>query len=138
MHNHCFVVISVIGGDGGIQDVSVPQGDSVIFTCNFIEADNNVTIKWTVDNVQYICVEEGLGPEFNGCFSGETQSTFQLKNTSLLDIGSHSVQCILEQNIPESFQRDPSFDVKFNSLISTGQLIILEPPRGEMATLHTL
>ena len=50
------------------------------------------------------------------CSTGDSQSVLQVKNSSKLLIGDHSVQCILNQNIPKDFQEDDSFDENLNSL----------------------
>ena len=34
------------------------------------------------------------------CSNGDSQSVLQVKNSSKLLIGDHSVQCVLNQNIP--------------------------------------
>ena len=106
-----------MGDDGGLQDLSIPRGEEAEFTCNFIEGDNDVTIKWKIDDVDHNCSEVAMETEsVYNCSTGDSQSVLQVKNSSKLLIGDHSVQCVLNQNIPEDFQEDDTFDENFNFL----------------------
>ena len=124
-----------MGDDGGLQDLSISRGEEAEFTCNFNKGDNNVTIKWKIDDVDHNCSEVAIETEsVYNCSTGDSQSVLQVKNSNKLFIGDHSVQCILNQNIPKDFQEDYWFDENLNSLTTrTAALTII---RGECIQEH--
>ena len=89
--------------DNDIQNVTITEGESAQFTCNFSKGDLNSTVYWTVDGSQYDCVtaEEDIEAGSNGCYTAESQSVLLIRNTTP---GRHQVECILQQNIPELFR----------------------------------
>ena len=76
-------------------------------------------MKWTVGGREYDCgtAEEDIEADSNGCYINETQSVLLIRDTSSFtpDIG-HQVQCILQQNIPQEFRDDESFNLKKSSM----------------------
>ena len=115
----CYTFIAVLTTvDDNIQSLSITEGESASFTCNFSEGDVDSTVEWTVGGREYDCgtAEEDIGADSNGCYTTETQSVLLIRNTGSFTPGNHSVQCILQQNIPEQFRVDPSFQDKYNSI----------------------
>ena len=138
---HLFTaVLSTIenGIENGIQNVSIPNnGESVTFTCKFSKVTvSDIDIDWTVDGDQYDECGTTEGDTGNGCYTTEgTQSVLLIRDTSSFSTGSHPVQCILQQNIPEDFKNDLSFKEDFNN-VTSGALLIIEAP-GEFCTCGT-
>ena len=114
-------VLATIEND--IQNVSVLEGERATFTCKFRKENiSDIDIDWTVDGDQYDgcgSTEDDIAPDGNGCYTNDTHSVLVLRNTSSLAAGSHPVQCILQQNIPEDFKDDLSFQENFNNIIIT-------------------
>ena len=120
-----------MGDDGGLQDLSISRGEEAEFTCNFNKGDNDVTIQWKIDGEDYDCSME-TGSVYN-CSTGDSQSVLQVKNSNKLFIGDHSVQCVLNQNIPKDFQEDDWFDENLNSLTTRiATLTITEGPPSSL------
>ena len=66
---------------------------------------------------------DDIAPDGNGCYTNDTHSVLELSNTGS---GSHPVQCILEQNIPEDFKNDPSFQENFSSITRSALLTVVK------------
>ena len=121
-----YFLIAVLASIEDIQSVSVLEGGRAIFTCKFFKGD--IDIDWTVDCDPFDecgSTEDDIAPDGNGCYTNDTHSVLVLRNTSSLATGSHPVQCILEQNIPNDFRNDPSFQEKFNSTTRSASLTIM-------------
>ena len=112
--------------ENDVQTVSIVEGESINFTCNFSKGNvSDIDIDWTVDGVQYDKCGTAEGDTGNGCYTTEgTQSVLLIRDTSSFSTGSHPVQCILQQNIPEDFKNDPSFQEDFNNVTSSAHLLI--------------
>ena len=104
-----------------INYVGITVKESANFICNFSTRDfDDITVYWRVDGGQYDCVttEEDIEADSNGCYTTETQSVLLIRDTSLFTTGNHSVQCILQQNIPQEFRDDDSFKEEYNDTIT--------------------
>ena len=114
--------------ENDVQNVSIVEGESANFTCKFSKGTmSDIDIDWAVDGDQYDECGTTEGDTGNGCYTTEgTQSVLLIRDTSSFSTGSHPVQCILQQNIPEDFKNDPSFEEDFNSVMSSA-LLIIEP-----------
>ena len=126
--------------DSDIQNVNITEGENASFTCNFSKGDVASTVEWTVGGGQYDCdtAEEDIEADSNGCYTTETQSVLLIRDTSSFTPGRTStVQCILQQNIPQEFRDDPSFNETFNNTIRTASLTITSM-ESESVTLDTL
>ena len=113
-----------------INNVTIAEEESANFTCNFSKRDfDDITVYWTVDDGQYDCVtaEEAIGADSNGCYTTKTQSVLLIKNTSSFSTGNHSVQCILQLNIPQEFRDDDSFKEEYNDTITRSTFLITRP-----------
>ena len=125
--------------DSDIQNVNITQEENTSFTCNFSKGDVNSTVYWTVDGGQYDCVDaEDIGADSNGCYTTETQSVLLIRDTSSFTPGNHSVQCILQQNIPQEFRGDESFRTEFNEILTRTASLTITSTGGESVTLDTL
>ena len=96
--------------ENDIQSIALLEGGRVTFTCEFKGRD--IGINWSVGDILFNecgSTEDDIAPDGNGCYTNDTHSVLVLRNTSSLATGSHLVQCILEQNIPDNFKNDPSF-----------------------------
>ena len=115
---HTMSFIAVLGTiDSDIQNVTITEEENANFTCKFSKGDVDSTVYWTVDGREYDCVtaEEDIGADSNGCYTTETQSVLLIRNTSPFTPNStYTVQCILQQNIPQEFSNDESFKEEFN------------------------
>ena len=122
------LIIAVLGTiDSDIQSVTITEEKSANFTCNFSKGDlDNITVYWTVDGEKRNCyAEEDIGSETIACYNTETQSVLLIRDTSSFTPGRHQVQCILQQNIPEEFRVDRSFNDTFNSVTRGGSFTIM-------------
>ena len=118
-----------------INYVTITKKESANFTCNFSKRDfDDITVYWTVDGGQYDCVtaEEDIGADSNGCYTTETQSVLLIRNTSSFTTGNHSVQCILQQNIPQEFRDDDSFKEEYNDTITRSTFLNTRPTGGSV------
>ena len=109
-------VLATIEND--IQNVSVPEGERARFACEFRKGSiSDIYVEWTVDSDIVVCdsMEKNVASDSNGCYTNDTHSVLVL-NT--LAPGNYPVQCILQQNIPDDFKNDPSFQEKFNNNIT--------------------
>ena len=111
-----------------IEESSIMQGDRATFTCDFVKGTNNVDVIWEVDNERYACPPGEGGEEGYKCTINDSQSVLQLMNTNSLEVGNHTVQCILEQNIPEDFRNDSSFNEEWNNITRLAVLTIIRRP----------
>ena len=124
-----FSVIAVLATiENDVQNVSIVEGESANFTCNFSKENmSDIDIDWTVDGDQYDVCGTTEGDTGNGCYTTEgTQSVLLIRDTSSFSAGNHPVQCILQQSIPEDFKNDPSFKEHFNNMTSSAFLLISE------------
>ena len=109
-----------------INNVTITEEESANFTCNFSKGNfDDITVYWTVDGGQYDCVttEEDIGADRNGCYTTETQSVLLIRNSGSFTTGN-SVQCILQQNIPQEFRDDDSFKEEYNDTITRSVFLI--------------
>ena len=90
----------------GVQDVAVISGDPATFFCSAVGSD--VDTQWTLDDAEY--EECPSREEADICFENSyvsdtvtTRSTLIIANSSSLGQGSHTVQCIVEQNLDPGF-----------------------------------
>ena len=124
-----FLVAVLASIENDIQSVSIFEAENVTFTCEFLKGTiSNIDIDWTVDGDLFDecgSTVDDIAPDGNGCYTTDTVSVLVLRNTSLLATGSHPVQCVLEQNIPEDFKNDPSFQESFN-IITRSALLTIE------------
>ena len=113
IHYHSLFTAVLASIDRDIQ--SVTEGETANFTCPFSKGDNasdDFTVYWTVDGVEYDCVnrEEDIRLDNIRCYTTETQSDLIIRNTSSYSpYRRYPVQCNLQQTIPEEFTEDPSF-----------------------------
>ena len=113
-HSYMYCLIAVLATiENDIQDVSVFAGERATFTCEFRKGSvSDIAINWSVGDILFNecdSTEDDIAPDGNGCYTNDTHSVLVLRNTSSLATGGHPVQCILEQNIPDDFKNDPSF-----------------------------
>ena len=121
-----FLIAVLASIENDIQDVSVLEGEKVTFTCEFRKGnESDIVINWTVGNIPFNecdSTEDDIAPDSNGCYTNDTHSVLVI-NT--LDPGSFPVQCILQQNIPDDFRNDPSFQDNFNNITRSASLTIM-------------
>ena len=123
---YMYFLIAVLGTiENDIQNVSVLEEETAMFACEFSKGNiSDIDINWSVgDMIFNDCdsTEDDIAPNGNGCYTNGTHSVLVM-NT--LDPGSYQVQCILQQNIPEEFKNDPSFQENFNSITRSSSLTI--------------
>ena len=126
-------VLATIEND--IQNVSVVEGERATFTCKFSKGNiSDIDIDWTFNGDQYEecdSTEDDIAPVDNGCYTNDTHSVLVLRNISSLTIGSYPVQCILQQNIPGDFKKDPSFQENFNNNITRNASLTISMKIGK-------
>ena len=139
-HSYMYFLITVLASIEDIQSVSVLEGERAPFMCKFSKGDiSDIDIYWTFDGDQYEkCgfTEDDIAPDGNGCYTNDTHSVLLLRNISSLNIGRYPVQCILQQNIPEDFKNDSSFQENFINSIISASLII--HPRGKIINKYDI
>jgi len=94
----------------GVQDMIVTSEEQAIFSCSAVGSD--VDIQWTVNGTEYeSCPAVG---DTDICFENSyvndtvtTRSTLIIANSSNLRVGSHTVQCFLQQNLDQGFDIEP-------------------------------
>lgn len=130
----CFFT-TVLASTEGIQNVSVREGEVASFSCKFSKGNiSDIDIDWTFDGDQYKecgSTENDIAPGGNGCYTTGSWSVLLLRNISSLPIGSYPVQFIVQQNIPDDFRSDSSFQENLiNSITRSASLTI--QPRGKI------
>ena len=123
-----FLAVLATLGNISIDESPIMQGDRATFTCDFVKRDNDVSVIWEVDNEQYACPPEEGGEEGYKCTIDDSQSVLQLMNTNSLEVDNHTVQCILEQNIPEEYRNDSSFNEEWNNITRSAILTVNARP----------
>ena len=93
--------MSTLGDD--IENDSVALGQPATLSCPIMKWDTAYTIMWKFNEVVYNCDESN---ENICCSTTNGVSTLHIKNTALLDIGTHRAECILHPVIPVEFQND--------------------------------
>ena len=106
LHTHFLsTVLSALSGE--IGDVSVAAGERATFVCNALKRDTNFSISWKVDGETFNCGGTDTSSDNIHCYmDNETASVLQIENTAALDVGSHAVQCILENDVLGNFRED--------------------------------
>ena len=126
-----FLAVLATLEDISIEESSIMQGDSTTFTCNFVKGNNDVSVIWEVNNERYACPPEEGGEEGYECTIDDSQSAFQLLCINSFDVGTYSVQCTLEERIPDIFhENDPSsneLNIKMSN-IETLNITAKQPP----------
>ena len=93
-----------------VQDKTVTIGEQANFSCSAVGSE--VDIEWTVNGTEYeSCLAEG---DTDICFKNSymsdtvtTRSTLIITNSSNLGVGSHTVQCIVQQDLDPDFGTAP-------------------------------
>ena len=104
--------------------VPVSVGTVATVTCKITKEDTNFSISWRVDD-QKVCDEDTPTDDIT-CFTIATHGVLLSENTISLGVGSHTVECVLEQDIDPLFIEDPSFEDEYEAVvIRSGVLEIL-------------
>ena len=99
-------MLSTLAEDAVVA-VPVFVGTVATVTCKIIKEDTNFSISWRVDD-QNVCDEDEDTPTDDiTCSTNATHGVLQLDNTTSLGVGSHKVECVLEQEIDPLFREDP-------------------------------
>ena len=104
---------------GDFQDMTVSIGEQANFSCS--AEGSAVNIEWTVDDEEYeICSPAG---DTDICFKNSymsdtatTRSTLIITNSSSLGVGTHTVQCVVKQDLDPGFGTEPLRDSRTASL----------------------
>ena len=116
------LVLSTLAEDAVVA-APVSVGTVAVVTCKIIK-DTNFSISWRVDN-QNVCDEDTPTDDIT-CFTIATHGVLQLENTISLGVGSHTVECVLEQDIDPLFIEEPSFVDEYEAVVvRSGVLEIL-------------
>ena len=94
----------------GVQNMTVIIGEQANFSCSAVGSE--VDIQWKVNDTMYeICPAEG---HTDICFENSymndtatTRSTLIITNSSSLGVGTHTVQCIVQQDLDPGFGTKP-------------------------------
>ena len=122
-HGYMYFLNAVLATiENDIQDVSVLEGERATFTCKFRRGNiSDIAINWSVGDTLFDKCKDDIASDSNGCYTNDTHSVLVI-NT--LAPGSYPVQCILQQNIPEDYKNDPSFQENFNNIKRSASLTI--------------
>ena len=113
-------VLATIEND--IPSMPVLEGERATFTCEFRKGSiSYIDINWSVGDILFDKCKDDIAPNSNGCYTNDTHSVLVI-NT--LAPSTYPVQCILQQNIPEDFKNDPSFQETFSSITRSASLTI--------------
>ena len=127
--SHSQIVLSTLAEE--IGNVSVTVGEPATFYCGVLKRDTDFNITWRIDNNEYICDRYNTVSSDSNifCSFNDSLSVLQIKDTGSLG-GTHTVQCVLQQIIPENFTSDGSFLAGFGDnvvmeavLTVTGELL---------------
>ena len=94
----------------GVQDKIVTSEEQANFSCSVVGSD--VDIQWTVNGTEYeSCPAEG---DIDICFESSyvndtatTRSTLIITDSSSLRVGTHTLQCIVQQDLDRGFDTEP-------------------------------
>ena len=67
-----------------------------------------------------------LTNEINGCYGNDGESVLMIQTTAQFGVGHHFVSCVLDQNLPNGFIEDPSFEDEFDDMLMTGAFLVIE------------
>ena len=95
--------------------VPVSVGMVATVTCKIIKEDTDFSISWRMDD-QKVCDEDTPTDDIT-CFTNATHGVLQLESTTSLSVGSHTVECVLEQEIDQLFRDDPSFLKEYEAVV---------------------
>ena len=111
--SHSQTVLSTLAEE--IGNVSVTVGEPATFYCSILKRDTVFNITWRIDNNEYICDRYSTVSSDSNifCSFNDSLSVLQIKDTGSLGTGTHTVQCALQQIIPENFTSDDSFLAEF-------------------------
>ena len=108
-----------------VQDKTVTIGEQANFFCSAVGSE--VDIEWTVDGEEYeicspardtdICFENNYMSD-----TATTRSTLIITDSSSLGLGSHTVQCIVQQDLAPGFETEPFQESRTASLHMGGFL----------------
>ena len=120
-----FLIAALATIENDIRSMFVLKGERATFTCEFRKGNvSDIAINWSVGDILFDecdSTEDDMAPDGNGCYTNDTHSVLVI-NT--LAPGSYPVQCILQQNIPEEFKKDPSFQENFNNITRSASLSV--------------
>ena len=92
----------------GVQNKTVTIGEQANFSCSAVGSE--VDIQWKVNDTVYeSCPAEG---HTDICFKNSnmsdsaTRSTLIITDSSSLGVGTHTVQCIVQQNLAPEFDNE--------------------------------
>ena len=131
--SHSQTVLSTL-----IGDVSETVGELATFYCSILKRDTDFNITWRVGNNEYICDRYSTDSSDSNifCSFNDSLSVLQIKDTGSLGTGIHTVQCALQQIIPENFTSDGSFLAEFGDNVTreavltvTGELCGIRPSK---------
>ena len=107
---HSQTVLSTLAKIG-----NVTIGEPATFYCSILKHDTDFIITWRIDNNEYICDRYSTDSSDSNifCSFNDSLSVLQIKDTDSLGTGTHTVQCVLQQIIPENFTSDDSFLAEF-------------------------
>ena len=104
--SHSQIVLSTLAKIG-----NVTIGEPATFYCSILKHDTDFITTWRIDNNEYIC--DGYSTDSSDsnifCSFNDSLSVLQIKDTDFLGTGTYTVQCALQQIIPENFTSDDSF-----------------------------
>jgi len=102
-----------------VQNKTVTIGEQANFSCSAVGSE--VDIEWTVNDTVYeSCPAEG---HIDICFENSymsdtviTKSILIITNSSSLGVGTHTVQCVVKQDLDPGFGTEPLRDSRTASL----------------------
>ena len=122
------IITIALGVLDNIHNQTVTAGEKANFTCEFSTFENNnIVVFWTVADERYDCEtsEQGVSPGDNSCYGDDEQSVLVIENVAMFEKDEILVYCNLDQNLPEEFTSDPSFDDQFSNIIQMGAFLII-------------
>ena len=110
-----------------IENETIAKGEIVELKCEISnEQNSNISVHWLLDKNQYSCMASSSSDiTSNGCYVTDSISYLLLRDTKSLSTGSHTVECVVEQNLPTLYTNDTSFDSSFKSTSRVGNITII-------------
>ena len=114
----------------GVQNMTATVGEQANLSCS--AEGSEVDIEWTVDGEEYEICSPGRDTAI--CFENSymsdtatTRSTLIIANSSSLGLGSHTVQCVVQQDLAPGFGTEPFQESRTASLYISGSSFLKFP-----------
>ena len=113
--------------------MTVTAGERANFPCEYSTHNNSdIIVYWTIGGQRFDCgtSEQGVAPGNNGCYEDGEQSILVIERVAMFEDDVIQVICNLEQNIPEVYGGDNTFEESFNDTVQKSAFLKIEGNRN--------